>query len=64
MPQTELVLRYMERYGWIDAWTAAVELRCMRLAARIADLKKQGVPIKTEMRSRDGKRWAVYALDT
>ena len=62
--QTKQVLRHMELYGEIDALTAMRDYRCMRLAARIADLKAQGVSIWTEMRSENGKRWAVYGINS
>lgn len=47
--QTERILRYMEQYGSITALDAMREFRCMRLAARIADLKKAGVKIVKSM---------------
>lgn len=49
--QTERILRYMEQHGSITAIDALCEFRCMRLAARIADLKKQGVKIIKTMES-------------
>lgn len=47
--QTVRVLDYMLEYGSITQLEAIRELGVMRLASRISDLKKQGVPIKSEM---------------
>lgn len=49
MTQTERVLEYMKEHGSISPLEAADEIGCMRLAARIADLKESGVAIRTEM---------------
>lgn len=67
MKQTEQVLDYMKRNGSINPLSALQELGIMRLGARIWDLKAQGIPVVTEMKSRttaDGsvKRWAEYRL--
>jgi len=43
--------------------TALKSYNCMRLSARISDLKEDGVKISTEMKYDSGKRWAVYHLD-
>lgn len=62
--QKQQVLEYIKANGSIDQWRAMTDLRIMRLGARIWDLKADGVPIKTEMRtSTDGvSRYAVYSL--
>jgi hypothetical protein len=39
----------MEEYGSITPLDALREFGCMRLAARINDLEKQGVAIESEM---------------
>jgi hypothetical protein len=44
--QTALILDYMERFGSINPLEAMMDLGCMRLAARIADLRSQGHLIK------------------
>ena len=48
--QTERVLDYMQMFGSITAIEALRDIGVMRLASRIADLKKQGFDIvsKTE----------------
>lgn len=62
--QTQKVLEYIKTHGSIDGWRAMNELRIMRLAARIADLKAAGVNIKTTIRYSEDKstHWAEYSL--
>ena len=45
MPQTDMILAYMQENGSITPVEAMAEFGCMRLAARIADLRQQGVKI-------------------
>ena len=47
--QAEMVLAYIEQFGSITQYEALQDLGCMRLASRISDLKKQGLPIKSEV---------------
>ena len=35
---------------------------CFRLASRINDLRKDGIEVKTEMVTKNGKRFAKYYL--
>lgn len=44
MTQTQKVLKYMEAFGAITQ-RDALEFGCYRLASRISDLRRQGVPI-------------------
>lgn len=65
--QTQKVLDYIKTNGSIDGWRAMNELRIMRLAARIADLKAMGIPIAKTMKTRrneDGSftTWAEYTI--
>ena len=65
MTQKEMVLTYIEQNGSIDPLRAFTDLGIMRLAARIADLKRSGHRIDTEMKTRtmpNGtvKSWAEY----
>lgn len=46
--QCEKVLHYMQRFGSITPVEALDNIGCFRLAARIADLRGQGVQIKAE----------------
>ena len=36
---------------------------CLRLAARINELRSDGIDVETEMVNRNGKRFARYYLD-
>lgn len=55
MKQCESVLRHMEEHGSITSLEAMQEYGIMRLASRINDLKKSGVPIHREMVSRKNR---------
>lgn len=62
-----LILAHMKEHGSITAREAVDEYGCMRLAARINDLKRRGVVINSEMvmgTDRYGLpcRYAVYRL--
>ena len=46
MTQNQKILRYMKQYGSITPLEALQEFGCMRLAARISDLRSMGVHIK------------------
>lgn len=48
MTQCEMIQRHLEDYGSITSLEAMQEYGIMRLASRISDLKKLGVPIKKE----------------
>lgn len=68
MKQTERILRHLEAFGSITAAEAAAEFGCMRLASRINELKREGVPIRREMvtgRNRFGEvvTFARYCID-
>lgn len=65
--QTELVLEYLRRYGSITPAEALGEFGCMRLGARIWDLKRDGYDITMELvqsTNRLGRtvRYARYRL--
>lgn len=47
--QCEKILQHLEQYGSITAMEAVNEYGIMRLASRITDLKKQGVPINRDI---------------
>ncbi len=48
MTQTERILRHLRDYGSITPVEALREYGCMRLGARIYDLKRDGHAIRTE----------------
>lgn len=67
MTQTERVLMYMRDFGSVSPVEALRDLGCMRLAARISDLKKKGYVIQRDMvsssnRYGDEVRYAMYRL--
>ena len=67
MTQCELVHRHLQDYGSITSLEAMSEYGIMRLASRISDLKKLGVPIKKEMvngknRYGESTNFAKYTL--
>lgn len=47
MTQNQKILRYMKQYGSITPLEALQEFGCMRLAARISDLRRMGIGIKS-----------------
>ena len=49
MTQCDKILSYIEEKGSITQLDALREFGCMRLASRISDLKRQGVPVITKM---------------
>lgn len=57
------IYEYLKEYGSITAAKAFLDLSVMRLAARISDLRGQGVEIDTEwQQTSTGSRYAVYVL--
>ena len=48
MTQKERVLKYMQDFGSITQAQAFNDLGVFRLAARIAELRQRGIPIKSE----------------
>lgn len=62
MSQTQQILSLLKRGRKLSPAYAWQAFGCMRLAARIAELRQSGVDIRTEMVERAGKRWAQYRL--
>lgn len=48
MTQSERILRHLQDYGSITPVEALSDYGCMRLGARIYDLKSRGYDIRTE----------------
>ena len=66
MTQEERILNYMKKYGKISQ-KDAIEMGIFRLASRICEIKRSGVPIVTErvkVKNRDQSTSiiAVYSL--
>lgn len=67
MTQTQKILRYLNECGSITPLDAMREFSCMRLAARIGDLRRAGYQIESKIESRKnsyGERvsYARYTL--
>lgn len=48
MTQSERILRHLEIFGSITSLEAMRDYGIMRLASRVSDLKKDGLPVRTE----------------
>lgn len=68
MTQTEKVLRHMKKFGTITPMDAIREYGCLRLGARICELRRDGYNIKSKIITginRFGERthYAEYNLE-
>lgn len=66
--QCKMILFYLKDRGSITTKEARQLCQCERLAARIKDLRRKGIPIKTETKTYINKngypvRYAVYRLE-
>lgn len=52
MTQNDMILAYLRDNRSITPWEAIREFGCMRLGARIYDLRRQGISINREMEHR------------
>lgn len=62
MTQTEQIRNHLLRHNSITPLEALRRYRCMRLAARIRDLKKDGFSVQTVMMKRGETRYAKYVM--
>lgn len=60
--QTEQILKHLKKGKTITPLTALRKFGCLRLSARIYDLRKQGHPVEMNLASYDGKNFAEYSL--
>ena len=60
--QAKSILRYLENGGKITPIEALTKFGCMRLGARIWDLRQDGKPIEKNTVLRNGKHVAQYYL--
>lgn len=60
--QNKRILRWLAAGRWLTPRTAQTRFGCMRLAARVNDLRGEGHNIKRRMRRRNGTRFASYRL--
>ena len=66
--QAERTMRHLQDYGSITSLEAMDEYGIMRLASRVSDLRKAGMPIRAEMvsgknRYGEATNYARYYLD-
>jgi hypothetical protein len=62
-PQSAAILRLLEDHPeGVTQQTAIAEVACYRLAARISDLRADGIAIDAEKVARNGRVFAVYRL--
>ena len=61
--QNKKIIAYLEDGNVITPMEALTLFGCMRLASRIADLKKKGYPITSTIISTGSSRYAQYKLN-
>lgn len=62
MTQTELIRAHLQSGREITPLDALSEFGCFRLAARIDELRREGLEIETVTERRNGKKFARYRL--
>lgn len=60
--QTKAIIRHMMTIGPITSLIAVREYGCLRLAARIDDIKKMGLIVYSRRTTSNGKNYSEYAL--
>lgn len=63
MTHTSAIYRHLRAGRTLTTAQAAKRWDCYRLAARIKDLRDQGIPIETTMAEKYGRRYAVYSIN-
>jgi hypothetical protein len=63
MTQLEQIQKHLKEGNEINPLMALERFGCMRLAARIADLRSMGMEIETQIRKSNGKTYACYKLE-
>ncbi len=62
MTQNEIILAALQEGKTISPLTALREFSCMRLAARVYDLRKDGHPINSIHKSNGHATWVEYKM--
>lgn len=60
--QNALIIDFLKRNDSINPIQALTLFSCFRLAARIGDLKDDGYEIVSEIKNKNGKKYAEYRL--
>jgi len=63
MAQLEDIKNHLKNHGEINPLMALERYGCMRLAARIADLRHMGMKIHTEINRSGSKHFANYRIE-
>lgn len=61
--QNDAILMFLCRGNRITALQAVHGFNCLRLSARIKDLRDEGHKINSTTESKGRKRWSVYWMD-
>ena len=61
--QNAQIRMYLETGKSLTPMDALVRFNCFRLAARIKDLRDEGVAINSELVHKDGKKYSRYFMD-
>ncbi len=61
--QSEMILDHIRRHGSINPLQALRNYGCLRLSARICDLKQRGFNIVAKLIRNKNKRFASYSLE-
>ena len=62
MSQNEAIRKHLEKGKAITPLEALERYGCFRLAARVADLRREGLDIECSTETTNGKRYARYRL--
>jgi hypothetical protein len=62
MNQKQQIAKYLSKGKTITPMDALKKFGCFRLAARIADLRNDGINIATKIVTKEGKSYASYSL--
>ena len=62
MTQNQQIKSYLEKGKTITPLQALNKFNCFRLAARVNDLRKEGLNSATKIVTKDGKTFASYRL--
>ena len=60
--QNELIRQHLESGKTITPMKALHLFHCLRLAARVRDLKESGLAIRSQIIEQNGKHFAEYSL--
>jgi len=64
LSQTDQICKHLEAGNTITPLEALSDFGCLRLAARIEELKKRGLAIYSRLIEQNGKRFAQYSMES